>query len=136
MNRNLRLFCFTCCLFINTTAFAATDIPEDCNRCGRITKIEKVSDAKSGVGGAVIGAVAGGLLGNQVGGGTGKTLATVAGAGGGAYAGKTIAEGNMEYQISVKMKDGSIQVVNQETISSLKVGDIVKVKNGKAKRYK
>lgn len=36
----------------------------------------------------VIGAVAGGVLGHQVGGGRGKDLATVAGAGVGAYAGK------------------------------------------------
>jgi len=36
--------------------------------------------------------VAGGLLGNQVGGGSGKTIATVAGAAGGAYAGRKIQE--------------------------------------------
>lgn len=41
-----------------------------------------------------IGAVVGGLLGNQVGGGNGKTLATVAGAVGGAYLGNEIAKRN------------------------------------------
>lgn len=41
-----------------------------------------------------IGAVVGGLLGNQVGGGTGKTLATVAGAVGGGYVGNEIAKRN------------------------------------------
>ena len=40
--------------------------------------------------GMVVGAVVGGLLGNQVGGGDGKKLATVAGAVGGAYAGREI----------------------------------------------
>jgi uncharacterized protein YcfJ len=39
-----------------------------------------------------IGAVVGGLLGNQVGGGKGKTLATIAGAVGGGYAGNEIAK--------------------------------------------
>ncbi len=40
--------------------------------------------------GMVIGAVVGGLVGNQVGGGDGKKLATVAGAVGGAFAGREI----------------------------------------------
>ena len=42
--------------------------------------------------GSVLGAVAGGLLGHQVGGGTGKKLATVAGAVGGGYAGNKAQE--------------------------------------------
>lgn len=42
------------------------------------------------IAGTAIGAVVGGVLGNQVGGGKGKTLATVAGAVGGGYAGKKI----------------------------------------------
>jgi uncharacterized protein YcfJ len=44
------------------------------------------------IAGMAIGAVGGGLLGHQVGGGKGKTLATVAGAVGGGYAGKKIQE--------------------------------------------
>ncbi|MFY2764765.1 glycine zipper 2TM domain-containing protein [Arenimonas sp. MALMAid1274] len=40
--------------------------------------------------GAVIGAVVGGLIGNQVGGGSGKKVATVAGAVGGGFAGREI----------------------------------------------
>jgi uncharacterized protein YcfJ len=43
-----------------------------------------------------LGAVVGGLLGNQVGGGRGKTIATVAGALGGAYAGNEIAKRNQQ----------------------------------------
>ncbi|SFK24793.1 glycine zipper 2TM domain-containing protein [Rhodanobacter glycinis] len=42
------------------------------------------------IAGTAIGAVAGGLLGHMVGGGKGKTLATVAGAVGGGYAGNRI----------------------------------------------
>lgn len=42
------------------------------------------------IAGTAIGAVVGGVLGNQVGGGKGRTLATVAGAVGGGYAGKKI----------------------------------------------
>lgn len=44
------------------------------------------------IAGTAIGAVVGGVLGHQVGGGKGKTLATVAGAIGGGYAGKKIEE--------------------------------------------
>ncbi len=39
------------------------------------------------IAGTVGGAVIGGLLGSTIGGGTGKTIATAAGAGGGGYAG-------------------------------------------------
>lgn len=46
--------------------------------------------------GTAIGAVVGGLLGNQVGGGTGKTVATVAGVAGGAYAGRKIQENQQQ----------------------------------------
>lgn len=113
-----------------------TTMPADCSRCGKITKIEKVADGKSGTGGAVAGAVVGGLLGNQVGGGKGKTLATVAGAAGGAVAGKKIAESNEEYRITLKMHDGSTKVVNQEWLRDLEVGQIAVVKDGTAKPYK
>lgn len=44
------------------------------------------------IAGLAIGGVAGGVLGNQIGGGKGRTIATVAGAAGGAYAGKKIQE--------------------------------------------
>ena len=110
--------------------------PDDCAKCGVVTHIEKVSDAKSGTGGAVIGAVAGGLLGNQVGGGKGKTAATVAGVAGGAYAGKKIAEGNKEYKTTIRMRDGEIKHAHQETLNSIKVGSMVRLKDGKAKLYK
>jgi len=118
-------------------AFAQiTKIPANCYDCGIVKKIEKVSDAKSGTGGAVAGAVVGGLLGNQVGGGTGKTVATVAGAAGGAYAGKKISEGNMEYKVTLKMKDGTTRVVHQEWLHDIKVGEVARVKDKTAKKYK
>lgn len=40
--------------------------------------------------GTVVGGLAGGLLGNQIGGGSGKKIATAAGAVGGAFAGRKI----------------------------------------------
>ena len=64
-----------------------------CLDCGKVTAVN-VSE-KKGEGnalGVIAGGAAGGLLGHQVGGGKGKTLATIAGAVGGAYAGKKIQE--------------------------------------------
>ena len=144
MNKSVRLM-FTTTLLVfagvaaaQTNKMANTDVswPADCANCGVVTHIEKVSDGKSGTGGAIIGAVAGGLLGNQVGGGKGKTAATVAGVAGGAYAGKKIAEGNKEYKISIRMRDGEIKYAHQEMLSSIKVGSMVRLKDGKAKLYK
>ncbi|WP_395770523.1 glycine zipper 2TM domain-containing protein [Arenimonas sp.] len=144
MNNPIRFLFAAAMLALAGMASAQTDKmtnsnvnwPDDCAKCGVVTNIEKVSDAKSGTGGAVIGAVAGGLLGNQVGGGTGKTVATVAGVAGGAYAGKKIAEGNKEYKITIRMRDGEIKHAHQETLNSIKVGSMVRLKDGKAKLYK
>ena len=55
---------------------------------------------------------------------------------GGAYAGKKIAEGNKEYKITIRMRDGEIKYAHQETLSSIKVGSMVRLKDGKAKLYK
>jgi uncharacterized protein YcfJ len=59
--------------------------------CEDVTVQDQPSD-KHQIAGMAIGGVAGGLLGNQIGGGKGKTIATVAGAAGGAYAGKKVQE--------------------------------------------
>lgn len=123
-------------LALTQSAPAQNNWPQDCDRCGRVTQIEKVRDGKSGTGGAVAGAVVGGLLGNQVGGGDGKKVATAAGAVGGAYAGKKMAEENREYKITVIMRDGTTKTVRQETLNSIKVGSMVRVKDGKAKLYR
>jgi uncharacterized protein YcfJ len=61
---------------------------QDCREV-QVQKKAPVKDEHR-VAGTVLGGVAGGLLGNQVGGGRGKTVATVAGAAGGAYAGNQI----------------------------------------------
>ena len=69
------------------------------------------------------------LLGNQVGGGTGRKLATVAGAVGGAYAGKKI-QGKMQthkvWGVSVEFPDGSRGHFEFDQDPGLKVGDAVR----------
>jgi len=67
----------------------AASAPQQVCRDEVVTTHKPVQDTHQ-IAGTAIGAVAGGLLGNQVGGGKGRTLATVAGAVGGGYAGHEI----------------------------------------------
>jgi outer membrane lipoprotein SlyB len=68
----------------------AKPIASNVNGTGTIQSIEVVP-RKQGLGlGTLAGAAIGGIVGNQVGGGTGRTVATVAGAAGGAYVGHEI----------------------------------------------
>lgn len=107
-----------------------------CDNCGRIQSIEAFTGHRNTTGGAVTGAVVGGLIGNQVGGGDGKKLATVAGAVGGAYVGKEIAENSerQKYRVTVLMNDGRVKTVTQNSVKNLRVGTYVRVRNGKAVR--
>lgn len=96
--------------------------------------------ADSGIGaGAVIGGVVGGVLGNQVGGGTGKTIATVAGVAGGALIGHQVDKNrqgnNLTYTVNVRLNNGDMQVIHMDGISDLRVGDRVRIENGQLFRY-
>lgn len=108
----------------------------DCFDCGRIKSIEAYTGHRSGTGGAIAGAVVGGVIGNQVGGGDGKKLATVAGVVGGAYAGKKIAENSdkTKYRVVVRMEDGRLETVTQNSVKNLRVGTSVRIRDGKAVR--
>jgi uncharacterized protein YcfJ len=99
----------------------------DCGKVVSITTAEKAGD--SGALGVIAGGAAGALLGHQVGGGTGKDLATIAGALGGAYAGKKI-EGMVKTQtvwtVSVQYADGRKANFEFQQDPGMKVGDVVK----------
>jgi uncharacterized protein YcfJ len=71
--------------------------------CEDVTVQDEPKD-KNQIAGMAVGAVAGGLLGNQVGGGKGRTLATVAGAVGGGYAGKKIQENQQSKNTHVERR--------------------------------
>ena len=81
------------------------------------------------VGGGVVGA----LLGSQVGHGKGTTIAEVAGAAGGAFAGNEI-EKRMKttkhYEVVVRLANGGSQTVSYTTQPALGVGSRVRVENG------
>lgn len=74
------------------------------------------------IGGAVAGGLVGGLLGNQVGGGKGKTLATLAGAAGGALAGHEIQKKHQEDNATRMETRNVCHTVNDKTTSTKTVG--------------
>lgn len=88
--------------------------------------------------GAIGGAIAGGILGNQVGHGTGKAAATVGGAIAGGVIGNQVeqhvrgpAQAPTQYRFRVRMDDGSYQTYTQDQHDNIRVGDRVRVENGR-----
>jgi outer membrane lipoprotein SlyB len=77
--------------------------------------------------------VLGAVVGSEIGAGRGKTLAEVAGAAGGAYAGNEV-EKNMKksahFRITVRMNNGSVRTITQKTDPGFRTGDSVKIENG------
>jgi outer membrane lipoprotein SlyB len=90
--------------------------------------------------GAVIGGLVGALAGNQVGSGSGRTAATVAGAVGGAAIGNRVeanrnAGSAQNYQINVRLDNGEYRSIVQDSIYDLRVGNRVRVVDGRVYRY-
>ncbi|ALU90013.1 glycine zipper 2TM domain-containing protein [Herbaspirillum rubrisubalbicans] len=107
--------------------------PAICSSCGEVIGVRAVRHTAptSGVGIAG-GAVVGGLLGNQIGGGTGRTLATIAGAVGGGYAGNEVEKNvraTTSYVVDVRMETGKTRSFPQSG-DNWRVGDQVRVVNG------
>ncbi|CAG0997667.1 hypothetical protein MTYP_02660 [Methylophilaceae bacterium] len=106
----------------------------ECLECGEVIAIETIRmDGESSGLGAVAGGIAGGLLGNQIGGGSGRTVMTVLGVGGGAYAGNTIekkVKASTTYVVKVRTNDGNIQTITQNTQPRYNVGDKVRLQGG------
>lgn len=100
-----------------------------CLDCGRITAVN-VSEKRgeSNPLGVVAGGAAGALLGHQVGGGRGKDLATIAGAIGGAYAGKKIQEktnATKIWAVEVQYDNGQRGTFSYDADPGVKAGDRV-----------
>lgn len=102
-----------------------------CNDCGKVLSVQmEEKKGEAGALGTIGGGVAGALLGNQVGGGNGKTLATIAGAAGGAYAGRKVEE-NMKatkvWTVKVKMDAGGERSFSFDHDPGFAAGNGVKV---------
>jgi outer membrane lipoprotein SlyB len=105
-----------------------------CTTCGVVASVNTIAQKGEGSGlGAIAGGVLGGVLGHQIGGGTGKKIATVAGAAGGAYAGHQV-EKNMKsttsYEVVVNMGDGTTRTFSYDTQPAFQAGAKVRVVNG------
>jgi uncharacterized protein YcfJ len=80
------------------------------------------------IAGTAIGAVAGGLLGHMIGGGRGNTLATVAGAVGGGYAGNRIEASRQEHNVQSTVVHRCSTV--ESSSSNIVAYDVTYVYNG------
>jgi outer membrane lipoprotein SlyB len=124
-------------LFAATFAFAPS-AEAKCDNCGTVTEVKTVKKEGEGSGvGAVAGGVLGGVIGHQVGSGRGNTAATIVGAGAGAYAGHQVEKNQKattSYQVIVKMEDGKARTFNFSKETSYRVGDKIKVVDGKLTR--
>lgn len=112
----------------------AAAVRSSCAGCGVVDAVRTVEVRSEGSGvGMVAGGITGGVLGNQFGGGSGRAIATVAGAAGGAYVGNEIERGMKKrtvYRVSVRMDDGSIRTLTQSTSPGFGVGEKVRIVDG------
>jgi len=103
-------------------------------------QVTQAENRTSGAG-AVVGGLVGALAGNQVGSGSGRTAATVAGGVAGAAIGNSVernrnAGGGQEmYQINVRMDNGEYRTVVQDSVYDLRVGNRVRLVDGRVYRY-
>jgi len=119
---------------IRTAAPVYSQSPAICHDCGTIESVREIAKEGDGSGlGAVAGGVVGGVVGNQVGNGRGRDLATVVGLIGGAVAGHQIEKAQkkvVDYQITVRLEDGTTRVFHQDTAPAWRNGDRVRIENG------
>lgn len=109
---------------------AAAASEPGCPECGRVMAVsvtQKAGDYSAA--GVLAGGAIGAVLGNQVGGGLGKDLATIAGAVGGAYAGRVIEEKmktHTVWNVTVHYANDSKTNFEFTTDPGFQVGDRVK----------
>ena len=108
MKREACLFCMAVLAMAGSSPLLAQSCgsggaPTTRTVCEDVTVQDAPKDSHQ-IAGMAIGGVAGGLLGNQIGGGKGRTIATVAGAAGGAYAGKKIQENQQSKNTHVERR--------------------------------
>ncbi len=109
----------------------AQSVCADCGVVQSIRYVEQEGQA-SGVG-AVAGGVLGGVLGHQIGSGRGNTVATVAGAAGGAYVGNKVEKNQKKtayWSVSLKMDGGQARTFTYSSKPAVKEGERVKLVDG------
>jgi outer membrane lipoprotein SlyB len=89
--------------------------------------------------GAIVGGLVGALAGNQVGSGGGRTAATVAGGVAGAAIGNNVERnrdaGQQGYAVNIRLDNGEYRTVVQDNVYDLRVGNRVRIVDGRVYRY-
>jgi outer membrane lipoprotein SlyB len=105
-----------------------------CNDCGVVRGVRLVEQkGGSSGGGAVIGGVLGGVLGHQVGSGRGNTVATIAGAAGGALVGNEVEKNRNTksyWEVRIAMDTGNTRTFQYSSQPYAREGDRVRLING------
>ena len=138
-----RLFAAAAAVAIIASAVDAGAVPANssvaqanhvCASCGVVRAVNVVKHkGKGGYVGMIGGGVAGALLGGEIGHGSGRTVAQLAGAAGGAYAGNEIEKRvhtTKEYLVAVHMDHGGTRTFSYNGPPGFAVGSRVRVKNG------
>jgi outer membrane lipoprotein SlyB len=121
-------------IFTGSIAFAQSAPAGTCTNCGQVQSVRLVEEKgkTSGVG-LVAGGVLGGVLGHQIGGGRGNTVATVAGAAGGAYVGNKVEQNRNAksyWSVTLKMDAGNTRTFTYSNQPTVREGDRVKLVDG------
>ncbi len=122
------------CAIVNGGFVAGAAAQTKCTDCGVVQSIRAVEQKGEGSGvGMVAGGVLGGVLGHQIGGGRGNTVATIAGAGVGAYAGNQV-EKNVKkkttWSVAIKMDSGQQRTFTYSNQPTVREGERVKLVDG------
>ena len=136
-SRFARIAIFVAGIASVTSAFAQAPAPAQparCTDCGVVQSVRanEVKGSTSGVG-MVAGGVLGGVLGHQIGGGRGNTVATVAGAAGGAYVGNKVEQNKntkTQWSVGIKMDSGQQRTFIYSSSPTVREGDRVKLIDG------
>jgi outer membrane lipoprotein SlyB len=114
-----------------TTASAQTKCSND---CGVVQSVNFVEEKGKGTGlGMVAGGVVGGVIGHQIGSGRGNTVATVAGAAGGAYVGNEVEKKKNttgHWAVAIKMDAGNVRTFTYSNQPTVQAKDRVKLVDG------
>ncbi len=113
-----------------TATTAATRAATVCADCGTVTAVSREErQGQASPVGAIAGGLVGGMLGNQIGEGSGKDLATIAGAAGGVYAGREVEKrinARTVWVVKVRFGDGSTGSYEFAQDPGFRTGDAVK----------
>ena len=129
-----RIIGLSSALVLSLSLSAAAFAQNGCNDCGVVQSMHYVEQKGQGSGvGMVAGGVLGGVLGHQIGSGRGNTVATIAGAGVGAYAGNEVeknAKKKAYWAVTLRMDNGTTRNFTYSSKPAVQEGERVKLVDG------